>query len=327
MLQTKNSITGLLAVGLILTFSPLTFGNETAGPATAKQNVFQMSLSIGTEILDGDTTYRIGYPVTIGGVTSEGYFPFSEMVWPLDIAMGRIDGSITLNDSWKFNGTLKKNITDPGGHMEDSDWTTSSNPTQLDVYSESNISDFSAFIFDFDVEYTFASWDIVSLFGGIGYQYQEFDFDSQLINQYSPSGLPSFGYTGDGRVAINYGVSYQIPYLLLGADLQSWERFSLKGSIAFAPYVSAQDEDNHLLREYGGKITRSDMDGTGIMFDISGKFNFTPLWFIEFGLNTTKVDVEGTMNQGYVWFGNFGSNKVEAESTQSSGYIALGASF
>jgi hypothetical protein len=117
-----------------------------------------------------------------------------------------------------------------------------------------------------------------------------------------------------------------MPYFVLGADMQVTEKLAVTTSIALSPYVIAKDEDHHLLREYGGKVVKGDMDGTGVMFDISGKYNFTTIWFGEFGFHATKIDVDGTMHQSYVLDNYYiGSNKVEAESTQTSGYLTIGA--
>jgi len=300
---------------------------KAPAPVTKKTDSPKWSISIGTEILDGDTTYQIGYPITMNGQTYEGYFPFSELKWPLDVVLARFAASASFSGNWKINTSLKKNVTDPGDNMEDSDWITDSNPSRLDIFSTSEISDFNATIFDFDVEYTFVQNPKFAFYGGLGYQYQKFDYDAQLIRQYSPSGLSGYDYVGDGRVGIAYDISYHMPYLMVGADLNITPSFSLTGSVSVAPYVKAKDKDQHLLREYGGKLTESDMDGTAFWTDVSGKYHFTPIWFVELGFHAAKIDVDGTMNQSYVWFGDFASNKVESESTQVSGYFNLGASF
>ncbi len=320
---------GVLVSGLCLS---LVIGHsalaaKAPGPMTITTNKAKATISIGTEILDGDTTYRIGFPVTMDGQTYEGYFPFSELKWPLDVVMARVDGSVTFRDVWEVNGYVKTNLTDPDGNMEDSDWLTDSALYQLDIFSESYISDFSALIFDVDVEYTFAKNNKYSLYGGLGYQYQNFTFDGNLIRQYSPSGMPGYDFIGDGTTGITYEISYHLPYLMVGSDMELFENFILSASFAFSPYVKATDEDHHLLRENGGKVTESDMDGTGIMFDISGKYNFATRWFVELGFHHTQIDVDGTMDQSYVWFGYFGSNKVESESSQTSGYLSIGANF
>lgn len=326
----KRVIEGsVLVAGLFLALTALESMDVSAaaGPVTSTENAAKVTISIGTEIIDGDTTYQIGYPVTMDGVTYEGYFPFSELEWPLDVTMGRMDASVAFNNGLRLNATLKKSMTDPDDNMEDRDWLTESDPGRLDVYSESYISDFNSYIFDFNVEYTFGSWDNVSLFAGLGYQYQKFEYKSNLIEQYSPSGLPGFDYTGDGSVSIGYEITYHMPYISLGTDIEFEKGFSMKASLAFSPYVDAEDEDDHFLREFGGRVTRSDMDGTAIMFNLAGKYHFTPIWFVELGLNAINIDVDGRMHQNYLWFGEYATNKVESESTQTSGYINLGATF
>jgi outer membrane protease len=106
--------------------------------------------------MSGNTTYQIGFPVTLpNGTQSAGYFPFSKLEWPLNIWLARIDAGLNIGDSWRINGVLKKNLSNPGSKMKDSDWLTISDPNQLDVYSESDISKFEAWIFDIDVEWIF----------------------------------------------------------------------------------------------------------------------------------------------------------------------------
>lgn len=294
------------------------------GPVTTTTNGPNWSISIGTEILDGDTTYQIGYPITMDGVTYDGYFPFSELKWPLDVVLARFAASASFSGNVKINASLKKNVTDPGDYMEDSDWLTDSNPSQLDIFSTSEISYFDATIFDFDVEYIFMQNQQFAFYGGIGYQYQNFAFDAELIRQYSPSGLSGYDYDSDGTVGITYDISYHMPYLMVGGDFHVSPKFSLTGSFAFAPYVIATDKDEHLAR---GKYTESDMNGMGFWGDISGKYSFTSIWFVELGFHAAKISVDGTMDQTYVGYGYFGSNDVESESTQISGYLNIGAHF
>ena len=236
----------------------------------AKKEIF--NIAIGAERMSGNTTYQIGYPVTSpNGTQYAGYFPFSKLEWPLDIWLARMDASLNIGDSWRINGVLKKNLSDPGDTMKDSDWITPSNPGRLDVYSESNISNFDALIFDIDVEWIFLKRQPWSLYAGLGYLYQKFDNDATLIRQYSPSGLPGFDTYGDGRVGITYEITYTMPYLKIGGDYQINDKFILAGSFAWSPIVKAQDEDHHLLRKNGGKISTGDMDGNAYMINLSAK--------------------------------------------------------
>lgn len=296
-------------------------------PETTVTNRAVSSLSVGTEMMSGDTTYQIGYPVTFDGETSGGYFPFSELEWPLDVVLGRIDGLAVFHDKWRLSGYFKMDLSDPDDEMKDSDWLTDLDPSRLDVYSESSIEDFSAFVINIDLSYIFVNKNGFVLYGGAGYQYQDFSFDGALITQYSPSGLPGFYFEGDGRVGITYDIEYSIPYLLLGTGFGVGDKFSFDASFAFSPFASAEDEDHHLMREFGGKISKSDMDGTALIFNASGKYNFTPRWFMLLGFQHTDIDVDGTMDQSYVETGYFLSNRVESESKQTSVYLSLGANF
>ena len=297
-----------------------------AEKSQVKKGIFD--IAIGTERMSGNTTYQIGYPVTLpNGTQYAGYFPISELEWPLDIWLARIDAGFNIGDSWRINGVLKKNLSDPGDKMKDSDWITASNPGRLDVYSESDISDFDALIFDIDVEWAFLKRPSWLLYAGLGYQYQKFDYDAKLIHQYSPSGLPGYEAYGDGRVGITYEMTYEMPYLKIGTDFQINDKFSLAGSFAWSPIVDAEDEDHHLLRKNGGKICTGDMDGDAYMINLSAKYNFTPSWFLKGGFHYTKIDVDGEQYQIYGNGVPIGTIREESESTQTSEYLTVGYTF
>ena len=302
-------------------------GSETPTQITT-DNRASYELSVGTEMMAGDTTYQIGFPiVSPTGVVYEGYFPISELAWPLDVWLGRIDGRATINDQWRINATLKKDLSTPGDNMEDSDWLTVTNPSRLDVFSESEISSFDALIVDADVEWSFLRRDNISVHAGVGYLYQNLDYEGELLHQYSPSGLPGIEYHGDGRVGITYEMIYSIPYLKFGGDLQVGPKLTMEGSIAYSPIVNAEDTDHHLLRAYGGKISSGDMEGDAFMLELSGKYLFTPSIFMEAGFQLTKIEVDGTQAQEYGWGFPIGTVDEEAESTQTSVFISVGYSF
>ena len=320
----KSKILGLMLV--FLCSSPVLAAEGTTKNAAAGQNakVIGFDIAIGTELMSGDTTYSIGYPVTeVGGETYGGYFPFSELEWPLDIWLARVDAVVNIGSSWRINGTLKKNISDPDDHMIDKDWVTASNPGQLDIYSNSNISDFDALIFDFDVEWAFLHRQSFNLYGGLGYQYQKFEYDGQLIHQYSPSGLPGSEAYGDGSVGITYEITYKMPYVLIGGDYQITPNFTMAGSFGFSPFVDAQDEDHHFLRD---KLSKGDMDGNAYMINVSGTYAFLSSWFVEAGFHYTKIDVDGDQDQSFSGTPTLVVYE-ESESTQTSGYMTIGYKF
>ena len=296
-------------------------------PATSA-NTAGYWLSVGPELMSGDTTYQIGFPaVDPAGVVYHGYFPLSELAWPLDFWLARVDGRIAFNDQWRINATIKKDVSTPGDNLEDSDWLTAANPSRLDVYSESEISSFDAFIFDADIEWSFLRRNGLSVYVGVGYLYQNFDYEAEILHQFSPSGLTGFDYYGDGDVTITYEMTYTIPYLKVGADLQVNPNLTLEGSLAYSPLVNAEDTDHHLLREYGGKISSGDMDGDAFMLDISGRYAFTPALFMELGLQFMKIEVDGSQTQEYGWGIPIGTVEEESESTQTSGFLSIGYMF
>jgi outer membrane protease len=294
--------------------------------AQVKKEIF--SIAIGTEIMWGNTAYQIGYPITYpNGSQDGGYFPFSKLEWPLDTWLARIDAGLNIGDSWRINGVLKKNLSNPGSTMKDSDWLTASNPGRLDVYSESNISKFDAWIFDVDVEWAFLKRQSWSLYAGLGYQYQMYDFEAKLVHQYSPSGLPGYDVYGDDRVAIAYEITYSMPYIKIGTDFKIKDKFTLDGSFAWSPIVKAKDEDNHLLRENGGKISTGEMDGNAIMVNLSAKYNFTSSWFLKGGFQYTRIYVDGEQYQIYGNGVQIGTVREKIDSNQYSLSLAVGYAF
>lgn len=319
---TSKAIAIGLALGLLNSGAAFATGEVASEPPGNTVKNVGFDISLGTELMGGDTTYSIGGPVSFADGSSQNiHFPLSELEWPLDIWLARLDASVNIGSSWRINGVIKKNMSDPDDKMKDSDWITS--PSSLDVFSESNVSDFDALIWDIDVEWIFLERPSWNLFAGIGYQYQDFEYDSALIHQYSPSGLLNAEFFGDGSTSITYDVSYKMPYFLIGADFLVTPNFIISGSLSYSPWVDAEDEDNHLLRNI---VAKGDMDGYAYMVDISGKYNFATSWFMEAGFHYTKIDVDGEQKNWtdgiYSW-----TTYEESESTQTSGYFKVGYNF
>lgn len=323
----KISCFGLL-LGVALVPGSIAAATGTTAELSTHSAAPAFSLSAGTELMAGETLYRIGYPaVDTRGVRYDGYFPFSELEWPLDVWLVRVDGTAVFSDRWRGTVSIKKNISTPDDEMIDSDWLTPANPAQLDVYSEFSISSFDALIVDADIEWLFLRSQAVSLFVGAGIVYQNFDYESKLIYQYSPSGLEGFDFTGDGRVGITYEMTYSMPYLAIGADLQLLPELEIATRFAFSPIVQAEDTDHHLLREFGGKTSTGDMEGTAWMFDLSGRYYITPVLSVAAGFQYLQIEVDGDQFQEYGFGIPIGTFSQEAESTQVSAYLSVGYRF
>ena len=78
-----------------------------------KNSIFD--LSVGIEGMEGDTTYQIGGNIVLPDGTSGAiHFPVSELEWPLDIWLGRIDAGLNigyLQLSLGLTGTIHQGKT------------------------------------------------------------------------------------------------------------------------------------------------------------------------------------------------------------------------
>ena len=137
--------------------------HETAGVSYTK-NSTEFRMQAGVEAWGGDITYRIGYPVVdASGYKYYGYFPFSELEFPLDAGFGVVKATAVFGNRLVLNAQVKANMSDPDDNMIDRDWITDSRPHRLDIYSESEVTDFEALVLDGDVRIRALDWDTIWL--------------------------------------------------------------------------------------------------------------------------------------------------------------------
>ena len=282
----------------------------------------RIDLSFGLEEMSGDMTSSIGGEINhANGQNERTFFPISELEWPMDILLARFDASLTLNPMWRINGILKTAVDDPDETMIDRDRFSPGGAA--DIYSESSISEFEAFILDINFEWTYLQQGPWSLYTGVGYLHQDFEYQGNLIMQYSPTGITGYNYVGNGSTGITYENTFSMVYFLLGADMQLTPQFDLSGKFSVAPLASSEDELHHL---YYNKVSTGDMDGAAYMFEVSGTFQISPWWFVKAGVQYTGISVDGDQYQ--VLGGEpLGQIDQEVESDQSSAYITMGYSF
>lgn len=286
---------------------------------------FDVTAGIGK--LSGDTTYRIGYPVDyVYFGTYEGYFPFSQLEFPLDVYMFSLGGSIEFAQRWKASLNIQTNITDDAGEMEDSDWLTSSDPTRLDVFSTSD-TELDALIWDAKIGCEILKSSNWSLIVGAGYLHQNFDFECRIKRQYSPSGLPGYDYVGDGSVGLKYEITYNIPYIEVGAQYKFTDKISLDASLGYSPIVTVEDEDQHLLRN---KVNKGDLDGDAFLFSVEGRYDIFKNWFLTLGIDYVKIETDkGDMVATFEGADSIYNHTVteEVESEQTSVMFRVGYAF
>ena len=304
----------------------------TAEPVTVTTGQAKAEIMVGVEAWSGNNTYQIGYPVHwFDGVVENGYFPFSQLEFPLDIYMVTARGNAEFHDTWMFSASVKKDISSPDDQMIDQDWLTASNPARLDVYSNSNFSEFEGYEFDVNAKYKFLRGENWSLNAGLGYIYQNWQYTANLVRQYSPSGQAGYDYLGDGTPGISYKLEYNIPYIQIGGKVNLAKQFSVESNLSYSPLVDAKDVDQHLLRE---KVNRGDLDGSAWMFNIKGKYDFSEHWFMTASYDFKKMKTDGTMSaefsNTYLYvYGVIPNHTVyeELESTQHAFALNMGYSF
>jgi len=327
MQNSKKLLQSGFATGVLLAF--ISAQNASA----AQTSGVTFDISAGAELWNGDTTYQIGGMVTYPDGTSQKiHTPLSELEWPMDMWMVGIDLGLHLGDRFTINGSIKKNASDPDDPMIDSDWGVwylsrdpGTSPGDLDVYSESDITSFDAMIYDINAEWIIAKPGPTSFSIGIGLQEQTFEYEAALNYQTTYYlGVPRSSIIGDGRTAITYDITYTMAYFLVGMDLKMGPHTQLETQFAYAPLTDGDDEDNHRLRENGGKLSKGDMDGNAYMFEVSIRHNFTPSIFLEGGAHYTSIDVDGTQKQKYVNGMSIGTIEEKSESSQLSEFIRFG---
>ncbi len=296
-------------------------GGSDPGAPDAEQKESSGSFAAAVEVsagvgrLSGDTTYRIGYPVHwVNFGVEEGYFPISQLEFPLDVHLGAISASLGA-DVWLLRLSLQKEMTRDAGDMKDSDWLTASDPSRLDIYSTS-ATELEALILDLKVLFRFFTAPNGCLTAGVGYLRENFDFKCRLIRQNSPSGAYAGWETvGDGSVGITYEIIYEIPYLEIGAQLNLKNRYQLEASLGYSPMVHVKDEDHHILRN---KVNKGDLDGDAVLFSLQGRYAvyknlFLALQFDYRRIETDKGDMVATFGGADSIFNHTVTEEVESE--------------
>ncbi|MDR9501343.1 MAG: omptin family outer membrane protease [Desulfurivibrionaceae bacterium] len=285
-------------------------------------------LKMGVEKWSGDNTYQIGFPFYDYATRTyyDGYFPFSELKFPLDVVMFAAHYNLEFKKRWMLSLGFKTDLDHSGDDMEDRDWLTADNPDRLDVYSESNVTEFDAYEYDVNVKFKYVMGRSWSLDAGIGYLYQKYKYETALKTQYSPSGLSGYYFVWDGQTpSLKYDVYYRIPYVQLGGSATFAKRFTVIATAAYSPIVHAEDEDQHLLR---GKVNRGDLDGESWMVDMEARCQINRNWFVGLEYGYKKIEVDGWM-KALFYEGLDPDHSVweELESTQHAVSLMAGYTF
>ncbi len=323
-------------LGIIVTVLALVIG-VSSGSVLAGEQGMQTSfdVAVGVSYLSGNTQYQIGGNVVWDNFPLEVvHFPISELDWPLDTVWATLRGDVSFS-RWRLGAKLQKNLTDDPGNMVDRDWGVYGYPFDwrdtLEIYSETD-TELDGWIWDVNADFTFYRVPQWSFFAGIGYTYQNFDFEGRNTRQWQRNPFTSDRiYTNVAGNTIDYEVTYKIPYMRLGTiftykDKMGTDRFTMEGSFAYSPIVEAEDEDNHLLR---GFTARSDTDGNAFIWVLKSRYNFWPHWFMGLNFDYTKIDTDGSSRTVFTGPDALYNHRIgiELESSQTQATFEVGYEF
>ncbi|MDI6739454.1 MAG: omptin family outer membrane protease [Candidatus Edwardsbacteria bacterium] len=274
----------------------------------------------------GYTGYQINFPWG-------PYVGFSRLDFPVDCYSAGIKASAlsqpfsTQRFQFGLELAFSKTLTDPKEVMTDSDWValSSSGSAAEDRYvfsATKSTSKLQGIDLAADLQALFPLGNMLKAGCALGYCYLRMTYDI-----YGVSGWQDFDFDGNkdffdelqNTNVLDYRVSYHLPSL--GAVLlsESAEGLTLEGRAAYFFSVSANDEDDHLLRNKKSNISAS---GSGWLLGGEARLKIATLKngsFLMLGGNYEylKVDTKGKQTQ--YWYGD-----DPASSDDDTGYSVSG---
>jgi outer membrane protease len=268
-----------------------------------QQSSGDITFGIGIGYLNGNTLYHISsYDATGQGIESELEFPLKTFLF--SIQGGYLSKDLKGRDEVKITLQWLTNIDNGSGQLKDSDWATDAVDIALvgaphaglDIFSTSDIK-LKANILDLRASYNNWLSDTLSVGPLGGFLYQNFHFDASHLSQvgYGPYAP---GYTGTipGKV-LTYDVTYIIPYLGIHSELQLSKQFHALVDLGYSPWVSAEDEDDHLLRY---KRSNGSTTGTAYLAAVSARWDLQDDNSFLLQGQYLKIDTTGTQTQ--TWY-------------------------
>jgi len=227
------------------------------------------SLALSLSQLSGASDFQIGGLVQLADGTS-GYihFPLSKLEFPSEMTLFGI-GFIAQYPDSQITGKISTSVSESTTTMKDSDWgvidiNPTTTPTTLDVYSESKNEGELQML---ELRYASQSPEpIISSTGlfGVGLLLQRYHFDVHDGLQV----YPSTGATPDplpGNV-LKYDLDIFVPYGFLRLENNAAsDGLSWYGEIAFSPWATVEDKDQHLLRN---RVSRGSYEGYSLIYDL-----------------------------------------------------------
>jgi len=253
--------------------------------------------------VQGDSTYRISFDNTWangGHGESELEFPLNNLMAGVSLVIAsRHEKNPNQTKGW-FSLTWLGVVNEPAGTMKDSDWVENDaaypyrEPPHAgaDIYTESDAQLKGAII---DMNYTYhfrvnSSWSLGPM---IGVRYEELEYDIYGYRGYRYNRAIS-----STDKALEYEITYEIPYIGLGSDLLFGKdsQFQLNLTIAYSDRAKAEDRDDHILRYL---LLEGDCEGEAYLIKLNLDWKFYPNWLLGLGAEYVDIDTNGGQHQSF----------------------------
>jgi outer membrane protease len=177
-------------------------------------------------------------------------YKVSELNWDISsLWMLGGEGSLQLGKYIRFNAGMWFGITDGDGMMKDYDWMRPNIPDWTH-YSESDVDIETAYSLDMNASLQVIELGTCKLHAMLGYKldYWEWsDYGGRYIHS-SDSGFRDRTGSFNNINGIDYNQTFEIFYAGLKATIDS-EKLHASAYVKYSPFVYAEDEDHHILRD------------------------------------------------------------------------------
>jgi len=287
----------------------------------------RINLWVGTGILDGGVTYRIGGHVTEPGDSFDVAFPISELNWQLSkIPINTAGAGFFAIDQLEISARASWSGSERTGVVKDSDWTTPGSPQNMQgnlvgIYSESDSTvkvlegDASACYWFEDKEPGFNFEEPFHFGFALGYLYQSFSWNASNLDQWYPY-YPDVPHEKIAGLVGTYEAVIRVPYAALEGKAQ-FDKFSVTGTLGYSPLAVVEDRDDHLLRTI---LATTRNEGYALKGGLQTRYDITKCLFLGLRGDFLVLFAEGKENDIVYSGANAGQTWTIDHKVESTNY-------
>lgn len=265
--------------GLVLALCGMALASPAVAVEATKSATKETTISINHHVV------VVSGRMSLGRATGEAeetvFVPelghqLSKLQWDIDdVYMLGLGGSVAPLSWLKLNADVWFKINDGDGTMDDYDYFLLDS-AYTDWSHHENVDLTKGLIFDVNAEFTFYRWEKSNFFGILGFKHDNWKWEARGGDYvYSTYALyDTVGSFADDQLVISYEQKFYAPYLGIGfsSDLDVTP-ITFSGRFIYSPLVSAEDKDQHHLRNL---VFEEDFDdGRLYAFDLNGAYRFT----------------------------------------------------